>query len=185
MRPAMVHVSSHARQRHKVFTVMALASVSMTLPSQNGHFVGRAIDSWSGDSGIVAASPRGVCVEPIEVTTLASYGTDERFVRSVRRCRLASAVSAEHLPDGLRQAVGRRAPEPHDDRGGNQGEDGDNGPAREGCGARHVAESADGENPRHQQRRFQMFGRHVPSVRKPPRGGCSRLHNLRRITFLT
>jgi hypothetical protein len=38
---AIVHVSSHSRHRHTVVTVNALASVSMILPWQKGHLVGR------------------------------------------------------------------------------------------------------------------------------------------------
>ena len=53
-RLAIVHVSSHSRQRHKVVTVMVLAMVSTRLPSQNGHVVGRVTASLNRDSDIVA-----------------------------------------------------------------------------------------------------------------------------------
>ena len=52
-RLAMVHVSSHSRQRHKVVTVIVLASVSNRLPWQKGHAVGRPIASLNRDSDIV------------------------------------------------------------------------------------------------------------------------------------
>lgn len=44
---AIVHVSSHSRQRHNVLTVIVLASVSMILPEQKGHVVGRVTGSSS------------------------------------------------------------------------------------------------------------------------------------------
>jgi hypothetical protein len=44
-RLAMVHVSSHSRQRHNVVMVMALAAVSTRLLWQNGHTVGRVTAS--------------------------------------------------------------------------------------------------------------------------------------------
>jgi hypothetical protein len=56
-RLAIVHVSSHSRQRHKVVTVMVLASVSTHLPRQNGHVVGRVTGSLNRDSNIVAIFP--------------------------------------------------------------------------------------------------------------------------------
>jgi hypothetical protein len=49
----MVHVSSHSLQRHKVVTVIVLASVSIRLPWQNGQAVGRLIASLNRDSDIV------------------------------------------------------------------------------------------------------------------------------------
>jgi hypothetical protein len=52
-RLAIVHVASHSRQRHKVMTVIVLASVSTRLPWQNGHAVGLSIASFNRDSGIV------------------------------------------------------------------------------------------------------------------------------------
>jgi hypothetical protein len=52
-RLAIVHVASHSRQRHKVVTVIVLASVSTFLPWQNGHAVGRLITSFNRDSDIV------------------------------------------------------------------------------------------------------------------------------------
>jgi len=54
---AIVHVSSHSRQRHKVMAVIVLASVSMRLPRQNGHVAWRVAASPSCDSGIVAKFP--------------------------------------------------------------------------------------------------------------------------------
>lgn len=53
-RLAMVHVSSHSRQRHKVVTVIVLASVSTRLPWQKGHAAGRPIASLNRDSDIVS-----------------------------------------------------------------------------------------------------------------------------------
>ncbi len=47
-RLAIVHVCSHLRQRHMVLTVRTFASVSIALPLQNGHSVGRA--TVSGES---------------------------------------------------------------------------------------------------------------------------------------
>jgi hypothetical protein len=41
LKPAIVHVRSHLRQRQKVFMVMTLANVSMIVLLQNGHVVGR------------------------------------------------------------------------------------------------------------------------------------------------
>ncbi len=55
-RLAMVHVSSHSRQRHKVMTVIVFASVSTRLPWQNGHAVGRLTTSLNRDSDIVGVS---------------------------------------------------------------------------------------------------------------------------------
>jgi hypothetical protein len=52
-RLAIVHVASHSRQRHKVVTVIVLASVSTRLPWQNGHAVGLSIASFNRDSDIV------------------------------------------------------------------------------------------------------------------------------------
>jgi len=52
-RLAIVHVSSHSRQRHKVLAVIVLASVSSRLPWQNGHAVGRSIASLNRNSDIV------------------------------------------------------------------------------------------------------------------------------------
>jgi len=52
-RLAIVHVASHSRQRHKVMTVIVLASVSTRLPWQNGHAVGLLIVSFNRDSDIV------------------------------------------------------------------------------------------------------------------------------------
>ena len=49
---AVVHVRSHPRQRQKVVAVMTLASVSIALPLQNGHIVGRATGSLACDSNI-------------------------------------------------------------------------------------------------------------------------------------
>ena len=43
----MVHVCSHLRQRHIVLTVKTFASVSIALPLQNGHSVGRVTVSVS------------------------------------------------------------------------------------------------------------------------------------------
>ena len=37
----MVHVFSHERHRQSAVTLMTFASVSMTLPLQYGHVVGR------------------------------------------------------------------------------------------------------------------------------------------------
>ena len=48
----MVHVCSHLRQRHNVVTVMTFASVSIALPLQDGHIVGRATGSLACDSYI-------------------------------------------------------------------------------------------------------------------------------------
>ena len=56
VRLAMVHVPSHSLQRHKVATVMVLASVSTRLPWQNGHAVGRLIASLNRHSLIVGVS---------------------------------------------------------------------------------------------------------------------------------
>lgn len=55
-RPAIVQVPSHSRQRHKVVTVMVLANVSIRLPWQNGHAVGRSTASLNRDSDIVAVT---------------------------------------------------------------------------------------------------------------------------------
>jgi hypothetical protein len=55
----MVHVSSHSRQRQNVVTVMVFASVSMILPLQNGHLVGRVTASLSRDSDILPVSGVG------------------------------------------------------------------------------------------------------------------------------
>jgi hypothetical protein len=52
-RLAMVHVPSHSRQRHKVVTVIVLASVSTRLPWQNGQAVGRLTASLIRDSDII------------------------------------------------------------------------------------------------------------------------------------
>ena len=41
----MVHVFSHWRHRQSVVALMTFASVSMTLPLQNGHVVGLATGS--------------------------------------------------------------------------------------------------------------------------------------------
>jgi hypothetical protein len=57
-RLAIVHVSSHSRQRHKVLTVIVLAIVSTRLPWQNGHVVGR-VTSLNSDPDIVAMFPSG------------------------------------------------------------------------------------------------------------------------------
>jgi hypothetical protein len=75
-RLAIVHVSSHSRQRHKVVTVMVLAIVSTRLPWQNGHVVGRVTASLNRDSDIVAMFPSGAArhienvVAPIEAERL-------------------------------------------------------------------------------------------------------------------
>jgi hypothetical protein len=52
-RLAIVHVAPHSRQRHKVMTVIVLASVSIRLPWQNGHAVGLLSASFNRDSDIV------------------------------------------------------------------------------------------------------------------------------------
>jgi hypothetical protein len=53
---AIVQVSSHPRQRHKVVTLMTFARVSTALLLQNGHIVGR-VTTWLGrDSYIFAVS---------------------------------------------------------------------------------------------------------------------------------
>ena len=49
----MVHVPSHVRQRHNVVTVKTFASVSMTLPLQNGQSVGRVTAPVNCESGKV------------------------------------------------------------------------------------------------------------------------------------
>jgi len=50
----IVHVSSHWRHRQSVVTVMTFASVSKTVPLQEGQWVGRATVWLDGDSGIVS-----------------------------------------------------------------------------------------------------------------------------------
>jgi hypothetical protein len=55
-RLAIVHVSSHSRQRHKVLTVMVLASVSIRLPWQNGQAIGRSVASLNRESDIAGVS---------------------------------------------------------------------------------------------------------------------------------
>ena len=49
---AIVHVSSHARQRQTVDSVTTLARVSMTLPLQIGHADGRATSPANRESGM-------------------------------------------------------------------------------------------------------------------------------------
>jgi hypothetical protein len=58
-RLAIVHVSSHSRQRHNVLTVIVLAMVSTRVPRQNGHAVGRVTSLTSG-SYMVAMVSSGV-----------------------------------------------------------------------------------------------------------------------------
>jgi hypothetical protein len=53
LRLAIVHVSSHSRQRQTAVTVTTFARVSMILPSQNGHTAGRATPSANRGSGIM------------------------------------------------------------------------------------------------------------------------------------
>jgi hypothetical protein len=53
-RLAIVHVPSHSRQRHNVVTEITFASVSMILPLQNGHVVGRVTASLIVDSDMFA-----------------------------------------------------------------------------------------------------------------------------------
>ena len=53
---AMVHVPSHARHRHSVFTEMTLASVSTILLRQNGQQTGRVTTAGDCDSDILGLS---------------------------------------------------------------------------------------------------------------------------------
>jgi hypothetical protein len=55
-RLAIVHVSSHARHRHKVVTVTTLASVSMALLRQNGQSAGRVTTSFDADIDVWSLS---------------------------------------------------------------------------------------------------------------------------------
>jgi len=56
-RLASVHVPSHTRQRQRLEVVMTFASVSIALPWQNGHLVGRAIAWFRCASDIVPFAP--------------------------------------------------------------------------------------------------------------------------------
>jgi hypothetical protein len=50
---AIVHVPPHSRQRQNVVTLIVFASVSMVLPVQKGHLVGRETSPSSRDSDIL------------------------------------------------------------------------------------------------------------------------------------
>jgi hypothetical protein len=54
---AIVQVPPHSRQRQNVVTVIVFASVSMILPVQKGHRVGRLTAPLKGDSDILAVLP--------------------------------------------------------------------------------------------------------------------------------
>lgn len=54
---AIVHVPPHSRQRQNVVTVIVFARVSMILPVQKGHLVGRMTSSLSGDPNILDVFP--------------------------------------------------------------------------------------------------------------------------------
>jgi hypothetical protein len=154
--------------------VMVFASVSTTLPWQNGHLVGRMTGSFNRDSVIVAVSP----------------GRASRHARQWMRqrrqapsccepCRRRSP-STKHFPNGLRRGRMRCAPEPPHEDGWRQGDHRQKGPPREGRGAGHVPESAHGQNPGPRQRCFHRIGSHVLSVRTRVGNRCSRLHIIRR-----
>jgi hypothetical protein len=66
LRPLMVHVFSHSRHRQNVVIVMTLARVSMPLPLQNGHIVGRGTDWSKGGLYVIAPCPRGAREESSE-----------------------------------------------------------------------------------------------------------------------
>lgn len=50
----MVHVRSHDRQRQSAVAVTTRASVSITLPLQEGHAAGLATAPWTRDFPIVS-----------------------------------------------------------------------------------------------------------------------------------
>jgi hypothetical protein len=54
----MVHVPSQCLHRQNVVTVMTLAKVSMTLPLQNGHAVGRVTGLLRCGSNMGINAPR-------------------------------------------------------------------------------------------------------------------------------
>jgi hypothetical protein len=57
---AIVQVPPHSRQRQNVITVIVFARVSMILPVQKGHLVGRVTVPLS-DSDILAVLPESPC----------------------------------------------------------------------------------------------------------------------------
>lgn len=74
---AIVQVPPHSRQRQNVVTVIVFASVSMILPVQKGHLVGRMTVPLSGDSDILAVLPESPChatCRSIEVSGQDAYG---------------------------------------------------------------------------------------------------------------
>jgi hypothetical protein len=86
-RLAIVHVASHSRQRHKVITVIVLASVSSRLPWQNGHAVGLLMVSFNRDSDMVGIF-HPAFIELFALFTsahLMRHGRGDYAVRPVRR----------------------------------------------------------------------------------------------------
>jgi hypothetical protein len=77
LRLAIVHVSSHSRQRQTAVTVMTFAMVSMILPLQNGHTAGRATPSANRESGIMWVLFSG-CRNPERMRGLTEQADDRQ-----------------------------------------------------------------------------------------------------------
>jgi|SoiMethySBSTD1v2_1073268.scaffolds.fasta_scaffold457041_5 hypothetical protein len=103
-RLAIVHVASHSRQRHKVMTVIVLASVSTRLPWQNGHAVGLLTASFNRDSDIVG------------VFDLAFIKRFALFTNAHESELLRPRASAKYFPNSLRHGLRRCTPAPHEHR---------------------------------------------------------------------
>ena len=86
-RVAIVHVCSHLRQRHIVLTVRTFASVSIALPLQNGHSVGR-----------VTVSVRSELLIMFLYTGHAGSFRDSLVFKSEQRASVASPTIADSEP---------------------------------------------------------------------------------------